>query len=165
MSAPLFPFVWQYNNQPIEQLAQDIVNVLGGSGNGPVNTANYIPVSNGLTFEDSILNTVDIGLNPVLETIFPTFGSKGFLLQPTIDRYTFGECDPAATGFAGKLVIDNTLEYIVLAGEGTNSYSLGVSQDGLVFNGEVSSTAGTSSGVYLNVKVNGVDYKLELLNP
>ena len=55
MPAPLFQYVWQYNNQPIEQLAQDIVNVLAQSGNGPVNTADYIPVSNGLTFEDSLI--------------------------------------------------------------------------------------------------------------
>ena len=55
MPSPLFPFVWQYNNQPIEQLAQDIVNVIAQSGNGPVNTANYIPVSNGLTFDDSLI--------------------------------------------------------------------------------------------------------------
>lgn len=165
MPAPLFQYVWQYNNQPIEQLAQDIVNVLAASGSGPVNTANYIPVSNGLTFSDSTINTLDSGNNPVLESIFPTYGSKGFLIQPVSDKYTFGECDPLAVGFSGKLVIDNALEYIVLAAEGVNSYSLGISQNGLEFNGEGSVTAGASSGVYLKVKVNNVDYKLELLNP
>jgi len=164
MPAPLFQYVWQYNNQPIEVLAQDIVNVIAQSGNGPVNTANYIPVSNGLTFDDSVLNTVDVGLNPVLETIFPTFGSKGFLLQPIIDRYTFGECDPAALGFAGKLTVNNDTGNVGVSIQGTNSYFLGVDNDGLVFDGEGAITAGTSSGVYLQVKVGGNLYKLDLLN-
>lgn len=164
MPAPLFPFVWQYNNQPIDVLAQDIVNVLAANGTAPVNTANYIPVSNGLTFEDSVLNTLDVGSNPVLETLFPVYGSKGFLLQPIIDRYTFGECDPAATGYAGKLVVDNDLGFLALSIEGTNTYSIGLDNDGLVFNGQGAITAGASSGVYLEVKVNGTPYKLELLN-
>ena len=55
MPTPLFQYTWQYNNQPIEVLAQDIVNIISSSGSGPVNTANYIPVSNGLTFQDSNL--------------------------------------------------------------------------------------------------------------
>lgn len=164
MPAPLFPFVWQYNNQPIEVLAEEIVNVLSANGTSPVNTANYIPVSNGLTFGDSVLNTVDIGLNPVLETLFPTFGSKGFLLQPVVDRYTFGECDPAALGYAGKVVVDNNFGYVGMSIEGTNSYVLGVDNDGLVFNGDGSITAGASSGSYLIIKVNGTQYKLDLLN-
>lgn len=165
MPAPLFQYVWQYNNQPIEQLAEDIVNVLAGNGTSPVNTANYIPVSNGLTFSDSTINTLDTGNNPVLESIFPTYGSKGLLIQPASDRYTFGECDPLAAGFAGKVVVDNDFGYVSFSIEGTNSYSVGVDQDGIVLNGEGSITAGASSGVYLNVKVNNTDYKLELLNP
>lgn len=163
MPAPLFPYTWQYNNQPIEVLAQDIVNVLAANGSGPVNTANYIPVSNGLTFDNSVINTLNGG-NPVLETIFPTYGSKGFFLHPALDIYTFGECDPAATGFAGKLIINNNIGYAGVGIEGANSYALGVDNDGLVFNGEGSITAGASSGVYLQVKFNGNTYKLELLN-
>lgn len=165
MSAPLFPFVWQYNNQPIEVLAQEIVNIVSGSGTGPVNTANYIPVSNGLTFQDSVLNTLDIANNSVLETIFPSFGSKGFLLQPFIDRYTFGECDPTATGFAGKLVIDNNFGYAGVGIEGTNTYSIGVDTDGITIGADTTLSAGTASGSYLTLKVNGTSYKLELLNP
>ena len=72
MPAPLFQYVWQYNNQPIEVLAQDIVNIISGSGSGPVNTANYIPVSNGLTFENSWLYTVDVGNNDCLVSEFPS---------------------------------------------------------------------------------------------
>jgi hypothetical protein len=55
MPGTLFQYVWQYNNQPLDVLAQDILNIISGSGSGPVNTANYIPVSNGLTFQDSQL--------------------------------------------------------------------------------------------------------------
>ena len=165
MPAPLFQYVWQYNNQPIEVLAQDIVNIISGSGSGPVNTANYIPVSNGLTFQDSILNTVDGGNNPILETLFPTYGSKGFLLQPVIDRFTFGECDPAAIGFAGKLVVDNSIGLTALFIEGTNTYAIGLDNDGIILNGDASLTAGSASGSYLEVKVNGTPYKLQLLNP
>lgn len=165
MPAPLFQYVWQYNNQPIEVLAQDIINIISGSGSGPVNTANFIPVSNGLTFQDSVLNTVDIGNNSVLETIFPAYGSKGFLLQPFIERYTFGECDPAATGSAARVIVDNNFGYVGLSIEGTNTYGFGLDTDGLYVNVDATLTAGGSSGQYLKLKVGANEYRLELLNP
>ena len=165
MPAPLFPYTWQYSNQPIEVLAQEIVNIVSGSGTGPVNTANYIPVSNGLTFQDSVINTVDIGNNQVLETVFPVYGSKGFLIQPVIDRYTFGECDPTALGFAGKVIIDNSNSFAVISAEGTNTYAIGLDNDGIVLNGDIAVTAGAASGFYLKIKVNNIDYKIDLLLP
>lgn len=166
MPAPLFPYVWQYNNQPIEVLAQEIVNIVSGSGSGPVNTANYIPVSNGLTFQDSVINTVDIGNNPVLETLFPVYGSKGFLIQPVVDRYTFGECEVSPTGFAGKVVVDNQNEYAAIYGESTlSSCAVGVSINGIMLDGPVSLSTSGASGSYLQINVNNIPYLIELLNP
>lgn len=168
MPTPLFPYTWQYNNQPIEVLAEEVLNIISnGNTPGPVNTANYIPVSNGLAFEDSVLNTKDIANNDILETIFPTVGNKGFLFQPFVDKYTFGECDPlATTGFRGALVVDNFNGYISMGGVGlTGNIGIGVSINGIELGGNVSLTAGSSSGAYLEVYVNNVLYKLELLNP
>ena len=168
---PLFNYVWQYQNVTIEDFAQEVAGLIcpcSGTASGPsigVNSADYIPVSNGSIFVNSWLKTKDAGNNDYLATIFPGFGEVGFLLQPFINRYTFGECDPAATGFAGKVVIDNLNQYAAIGGEGVNSFAVGVNQNGIVLNGNGSITAGASSGVYLEVFVNNVPYKLELLNP
>lgn len=165
MPAPLFPFVWQYSNQPIEVLAQNILDIItNGNTPGPVNSPNYIPTSNGLTFEDSMLRTKDIGNNTVLETVWPIYGSKGFLLQPINNRYTFGECDPYATGSAAKVVVDNNFGYVGFGIDGTNSYSLGLDTDGLYVNVDAALTAGGSSGLFLKLKVGPTEYRIELLN-
>ena len=166
MPAPLFQYVWQYNNQPIEVLAQDIVNIISGSGSGPVNTANYIPVSNGLTFENSWLYTVDVGNNDCLVSEFPTFGKVGFNISPATGRYYFGTYDDSLTTPQGFLMVEENNNYITLNYRGgVNDYGIGVSINGLLFGGVVSNTVGTSSGNYLEVDVNGTLYKLELLNP
>ncbi len=164
MPAPLFPYTWQYNNQPIEVLAQTVLDIItNGVTPAPVNSPNYIPVSNGLTFEDSIINTKDIGNNDVLETLWPTYGSKGFLLQPATNRYTFGECDPNALGTAAKMVVDNFYGYAGFEISGSNSYSMGVDYDGAYINVNTAITAGAPSGSFLTIKVNGIAYKLQLL--
>jgi hypothetical protein len=167
MPAPLFQYVWQYNNQPIEQLAQDIVNVLSANGNtGPVNTANYIPVSNGLTFDDSWLLTKDIGNNNCLATEFPTYGQVGINISPVLGQYSFGSYGPNFTGLFGRLLLDENNNYIGLFyNGGLNDYGIGVSSNGLLLGGQVSNSAGTASGNYLEIDVNGTAYKLQLLNP
>lgn len=173
-----FQYVWQYQNTETTVLAQDIVDIINANnllpfdcsqcspgGGGAVNTADYIPVSNGLTFEDSWLRTKDIGNNPYLATIFPVVGEVGFLLQPGINRYTFGECNPFATGFKGRVVVDNQNQYVALNGQGSNSFAIGVNQTGIVLNGETYLAAGVGSGMYLQVSVNNIMYKLALLTP
>lgn len=165
MPTPLFQYTWQYNNQPIEVLAQDIVNIISGSGSGPVNTANYIPVSNGLTFDNSSLATDDGFGNLVLQTNFPTVGNVGLGLLPYIERYYLGTYDPSAPGYAGHVLVDNSFGSVGMYINGLNSYSIGLDNLGLQVNVDTSLTAGTSSGSYLTLKVNGNDYKLELLNP
>lgn len=72
-----FQYMWQYQNTETTVLAQDIADIINAnnllpfdcsqcSSGGAVNTADYIPVSNGLTFEDSWLKTKDIGNNNYL---------------------------------------------------------------------------------------------------
>lgn len=170
-----FQYVWQYQNTETTVLAQDIVDIINANnllpfdcsqcsgGGGAVNAAGYIPTSDGLVFQNSWLRTKDTGNNDYLATIFPIVGEVGFLLQPFINRYIFGECDAYATGFAGRVVIDNLNQYASIGGEGINSFAIGVNQNGIVLNGQGSVTVGAPSGVYLEVSVNNTPYKLELL--
>lgn len=227
MPAPLFQYVWQYNNQPIEQLAIDIVNVLGANGTSPVNTANYIPVSNGLTFDNSTLysspnylkttftpdpgntiwgiefdyqtrniiigdfnagfqtntlsgntgvfavdingpvgNQVLLDLNSSLQLMKTDFGVNGdrfgFKLDFANGLYFFGEY--AGVGNVPQLKVDvpNTTVNMMLDGNGLNIFKLGLDIDGIVMDADESITSAGLSGTYINVKVNGVPYKLAL---
>lgn len=197
MPAPLFQYVWQYNNQPIEQLAQDIVNVIAQSGNGPVNTANYIPVSNGLTFQDSPLvsfsdtllceisgqgfnlNTTQFqfgilsGYAHEAKIVFDKTQSgriqtrdendwRGLDLDLTNKTYTIGETGSGSNGTNVQIIDSGGIVALVTA-LGAQA-TLGIAPGTIIADSVSSNTAGSTAGKYIKIKVDGVDYKLELLN-
>ena len=165
MPTPLFQYTWQYNNQPIDVLAQDILTIItNGNTPGPVNTANYIPVSNGLTFVDSVINTQDAFNNPTLVTEFASAPMEGIELFPLTRRYSLGSFSTTSSG-DGLIYVQNDPIFGSRASIAiTGGHSITV-DDKLNFNGLIVNTAGSASGWYLDIRVNGTDYKLALLNP
>jgi len=232
---PLFNYVWQYQNVTIEDFAQEVAGLIcpcsgttGGSATVVgVNTANFIPVSDGSAFIDSMLyssatymkttfapspgdtiwgielnhqtkdvligdhwaglqantlvgtagiyaidangpagNQVLLDLNGSLQLMKTDFGVNGdrfgFRLDFANQVYAFGEY--AGVGNVPQLKVDvaNTTVDLSLDGNGLNVFKLGLDVDGIVMDADESVTSAGLSGTYINVKVNGVPYKLAL---
>lgn len=158
---PLFSFVWEYNNQPIQTLAQDIAAL-------SVNTGKFIPVSTGFSLIDSPLKTnAGVG-TPVL--LWGNFEGQddGLFMQPSAGKYYFGAYDPASgLGNRSRIEVDDQSGTVDFKASSPNVVAFGVDATNqcLKANGVDAATAGTSAGLYVNIRVNNVPYKLELLNP
>lgn len=168
---PLFPFVWQYSNQPIEVLATDILQIITSGNTAPVNTPDYIPVSNGLTFEDSCLITKDLQNNVGLRSDLGAPFAEGIELKTNIRRYTLGtyDTDIAASGFGYAEVYNDPIfgSYAAVGLRGGHSVGVGpgiLGGEVIQLNGTQALTAGAPLGQYLEIQVNGTLCKIELLN-
>lgn len=150
---PLFPFVWQYSNQPIEQLAADIAEL-------SVNTAEYIPVSTGTAFIDSPLQVRPDGL-------FTMFNGNetGLAIDYVNNQYIFGDNEGAIFArlscngdlAVAQLHAHNNIGVPVLFGvDGINKF--------LTCYGVSDTVAGVASGKYIKIEVDGILYNIELLN-
>ena len=157
---PLFPFVWQYSNQPIELLADNIVESI-------VNSGKVIPVSNGLKFIDSSLWDDGVSLRTRYQVTPAFLEDKGFYLDYVNNKYRFGDYDGTANN--STLLINDTSKTLRLS---TNSgVPGGVSYFGIngVLNSlEVTSsltatTAGAAAAKFIKVDVGGIAYKIQLL--
>lgn len=157
---PLFSFVWEYNNQPIQVLAADIAAL-------SVNTGKFIPVSTGDAFVDSPLKT-NAGVGTPVQ-LWGNFEGQddGLFMQPTAGKYSFGAYDPASgLGNRTRVEIDDQGGTADFRTSGPNVVLFGVDATNqcLRANGVDAATAGASAGLYLNIRVNNIPYKLELLN-
>ena len=150
---PLFSFVWQYNNQPIEVLAADIAAL-------SVNTANYIPVSTGTSFIDSPLEMRPEGLFSMFNGI-----ETGIAIDIVNNQYSFGDNEGTnitRLGINGDLAVaalqaTNGIGTSVFFGiDGTNKF--------LTCYGVSDTVAGVASGKYIKIEVDGILYNIELLN-
>jgi hypothetical protein len=154
---PLFPFVWQYSNQPIEQLAADIAEL-------SVNTAEYIPVSTGTSLTDSPLK---------VEQVLPgIFGVRSYFngvqdgIQLVPGKYEFGATSIAAG--AGNNTRVDVMDVSGLAYFRTNAgggyTDFGIFGGSLYGSGITDATAGGAAGLYVKIRLNNVPYKIALLD-
>ena len=156
MPVPLFPFTWQYNNQPIEVLAENIASVV-------VNSSKVIPVVNNNEngFVDSTLTDDAVSLRTRYLASPNTYEDKGFKLNYAGDKYQFGDYDGANNGTV--VAVNDALQKATLEADGV---VLGI--DGavgtLVADGVSAATAGAAAALFLKVTVDSVDYKIQLLN-
>lgn len=171
-----FQYVWQYQNTETTVLAQDIVDIINANnllpfdcsqcspGGGAVNAAGYIPVSDGLGFNNSVINTQDAVNNPTLVTEFASAPMEGIELFPLTRRYSLGSFNPLSSG-EGLIYVQNDPIFGSRASIAiTGGHSITV-DDKLNFNGSIVNTAGSATGWYLEIRISGSDYKLALLNP
>ena len=156
MPTPLFPFTWQYNNQPIEVLAENIASVV-------VNSSKVIPVVNNNEngFIDSTLTDDGVSLRTRYLASPNTYEDKGFSLGYAGNKYEFGDYDGANNGTV--VAVNDALQKASLEAD---TVVLGI--DGavgtLVADGVSSATAGAAAALFLKVTVDSVDYKIQLLN-
>ena len=155
---PLFSFVWEYNNQPIQVLAADIAAL-------SVNTQDYVPVSDGTAFIDSPLKAIKI--TPTVTLLVSEYNGTwdGIKISPA--KYEFGAISAGAgAGYNTKMEVADlgasawfSTTYPVFSQLGLD----GPDQAILATNLD-DTTAGGSSGKFLRVKIGNTLYKLDLLN-
>ncbi len=158
---PLFPFVWQYSNQPIEVLADNIVESI-------VNSGKVIPVSDGLKFIDSSLWDDSVSLRTRYQVTPSFLEDKGFYLDYANSRYMFGDYDDS--GNNSFLVIDDpgkTLRLWTNSGVpgGVSYFGInGVLNSLEVTDSLTTTTAGAAAAKFIKVDIGPNSYKIQLLN-
>jgi hypothetical protein len=150
---PLFPFVWQYSNQPIEQLAADVAEVV-------INDANYIPISSGTTFENSPI----FSNGSVMRSVFG--GTlEGFVIDASNNQYKFGALE-GATNTTNVEIVDNIADAkLTCLWQGVDETTWGIRGDArTLYTNGTSINLGTStlSTLALKVRVDGVNYRIPL---
>jgi hypothetical protein len=150
---PLFPFVWQYSNQPIEQLAADVAEVV-------INDANYIPISSGTTFENSPI----FSNGSVMRSVFG--GTlEGFVIDASNNQYKFGALE-GATNTTNVEIVDNIADAkLTSLWQGTFETTWGIRGDTrTLYTNGTSINLGTTtlSTLALKVRVDGVNYRIPL---
>ena len=156
---PLFQFVWQYNNQPIEVLAADVASIV-------VNNNLFVPVSNGTGFVDSpiffnggIMRTLFGGTVPGGGTL------EGILMDCYNNVYKYGTIE-GGTNTSNLEIYDATGDVrMISTWAGTTEVSWGMRSDirTLYTNGTSANMgAATISPKCLKVLVDGISYRLPL---
>jgi Fe-S cluster assembly iron-binding protein IscA len=159
---PLFPFVWQYNNQPIDVLADNVSELI-------VNTGKFIPLSDGLQFIDSTIRQDT--LQNKLETVVidPILGAtlKGMKLDYANDKYYLGDYD-GANNNSSFIVNDPTHKVSMITNRasapGVAMFRLDGVTDSLEIQGCTATTAGAPiPNLFIKVVVGSTLYKIQLL--
>lgn len=157
---PLFPFTWQYNNQPIDVLAENIAELV-------VNTSKVIPVSDGLTFQDSTLTDDGASLRTTYLSSPNTYEEKGLKLNYAGGKYSFGDYSIADNG--SVLDINDGVQTIKMitksgAGPAVTYFALdGLNNTLTADDSLTATTAGAAAAKFLKIKIGATDYKIQLL--
>jgi hypothetical protein len=150
---PLFPFVWQYSNQPIDVLAENIAELV-------VNSNEFIPVSNGISFQNStIVNKSNLVKTEYLNTdtgLLIDYAAREYYLGHTLNNQSRLEIIDAQSKFTWRTNPE---------GGPLVAFGLLGSQKSLTVTGNmVASAAGPAVPMFLKIQVDGVDYRIQLLN-
>lgn len=160
MPTPLFPFTWQYNNQPIEVLAENIAGLV-------VNTDKFVPVSNGLSFEDSTLVDDAVSLRTRYLVSPGTYEDKGLKLDYVGGKYALGDYTTADNG--STLSINDAVQTVQMitksgAGPAVTYFGLdGANATVIADDSLTATTAGSAAAKFLKIKVGATSYKIQLL--
>jgi hypothetical protein len=160
---PLFPFTWQYSNQPIDVLAENIAELV-------VNSGKYIPLSDGVKFIDSTI--IQDTLQNKLETavIDPISGNatlKGIKLDYAGDKYSLGDY-VGANNSSCFIVNDPTYKVSMITNRASSPGIAMFRLDGVAESLEVQGCTATTAGapipnLFIKVVVGSTQYKLQLL--
>ena len=166
MPAPLFAFVWQYSNQPIEVLANDISQYVTNP------TSKVIPVcaDNAVTaaaqFIDSTLWDDGVSLRTVYTSSPGVLEEQGIKLNYAGQKYSFGDFDNLYNGTNFAINdITGTSRFV-------SSYNGTVEYFGADFNNEwleatdglTEATAGAAAAKFIKVRIGSTTYKIQLLD-
>lgn len=162
MPNPLFPFTWQYNNQPIEVLAATISEFVTNP------TSKVIPVcadtanTGAGEFVDSTL--WDTGA--ALATRYTNAGlleNKGLELNYLGKKYTMGDYSGTDSGTTVSINDSPSVRSARFSAANTE-FGIDDVNDTLFTTGMTATTAGSAAPLFLKINVDSVDYKIQLYN-
>jgi hypothetical protein len=166
MPAPLFPIVWQYSNQPIEVLANDVSQYVTNP------TAKVIPVcadtsvTSAAQFIDSTLTDDAVSLRTVYTSSPGVQEEQGLKLDYVGQKYNVGDFDANYNGT--NLAINDVVGTARLGSVFNSSLEF----FGADFNNEwvditdgfTETTAGAAAAKFIKVRIGSTTYKLQLYN-
>lgn len=161
MPNPLFPYVWSYNNQTVDVLANDITEYV-------VNPSpKVIPVCGAGEFVDSTLWDDSQSLRTRYQ-ITPSFlEDKGFILDYATNKYQFG--DYGESNNSTIVNVNDGTGTILFAsrinGLSTKYFGVDCDNEWLKITTEFTeTTAGSAAAKFIKIDVAGTPYKIQLLN-
>lgn len=165
MPAPLFSFVWQYSNQPIEVLANDISQYVTNPTSKVIPVCADSSVTAAAEFIDSSLWDDGTSLRTVYTASPNVLEQQGFNLDYVNHKYQFGEVDANYNGTVLQIndvagtarlssVFNGTLEFF---GANFNNEWIDLTD------GFTEATAGASASKFIKVRIGSITYKIELL--
>jgi hypothetical protein len=166
MPNPLFPFTWQYNNQPIEVLAATVSEFVTNP------TSKVIPVcadtanTGAGEFIDSTLTDDGVSLRTVYTASPGVLEEQGFKLDYVGQKYNFGDFDQVYNG-TNIAINDSAGTFKVLSQFNTSTALFGVDFDNewLDLGDEFTeATAGAAAAKFIKVRIGSTTYKLQLYN-
>jgi hypothetical protein len=160
MPNPLFPFTWQYNNQPIEVLAATISEFVTNP------TSKVLPVcadtANAGAGEFIDSTVWDTG--QVLQTRYTNgavIEDKGLELNYLGNKYSLGDYDGANNGTT--VSVNDGAQTARFSATNTE-FGIDDVNDTLTSTGMTATTAGAAAALFLKINVDSVDYKIQLYN-
>lgn len=165
MPAPLFSFVWQYSNQPIEVLANDISQYVTNP------TSKVIPVCSDTSataageFIDSTLWDDGVSLRTVYTAGPGNLELQGFRLDYVGRKYRFGDHDQLYNGT--NLSINDgagTARFLSTFNSSSEFFGADFNNEWIdLTDGFTEATAGASASKFIKVRIGTITYKIALL--
>lgn len=165
MPAPLFPFTWQYNNQPIEVLANDISQFVTNP------TAKVIPVCSDTAataageFIDSTLWDDGTSLRTVYTAGPGNLEEQGFSLDYVGRKYSFGDHGQVYNGTNLSINdVAGTARFVSIFNASSEFFGADFDNEWVdLSDGFTEATAGASASKFIKVRIGSTTYKIELL--
>lgn len=166
MPNPLFPFTWQYNNQPIEVLAATISEFVTNP------TSKVIPVcadtanAGAGEFVDSTLTDDGVSLRTIYTVSPGVQEDQGFKADYVGRKYNVGEFGLNYNGTTLSINDATGTTRFTSEFNGTAEY-FGVDFDNEwleATDGLTDTTAGSAAAKFLKVRVGSTTYKIQLLD-
>lgn len=165
MPAPLFQFVWQYSNQPIEVLANDISQYVTNP------TSKVIPVCADTSstaageFIDSTLTDDGVSLRTLYTAAPGVLEQQGLKLDYVGHKYNLGDPDQLYNGT--NLSINDAAgitRFISQYNSSTEFFGADFNNEWVdLTDGFTEATAGASASKFIKVRIGSTTYKIELL--
>jgi hypothetical protein len=166
MPNPLFPFTWQYNNQPIEVLAATVAEFVTNP------TSKVIPVcadtanTGAGEFIDSTLTDDAVSLRTVYTVSPGVQQEQGLKLDYVGQKYNVGDFDAIYNGT--NLAINDAAGTARLGSVFNSSLEyFGVDFDNEwleATDGLTATTAGAAAARFIKIRIGSTNYKIQLLN-
>lgn len=124
-------------------------------------TTNYLPIKGSNQFEDSML--VQNNPNILTSVNINTGDDNGIYINNNTGYYIFGDYGGVIN--SQNILLDPTGRVVVNANKGIQLNMVDANPTLGLTGNITSATAGGSSGLHLALKINGIAYKIQLLNP